>query len=86
MKPLVSPLQQAMNTELDLGRTVLVNPVPTTSYPGSLIVGTCGACGGPMLIPEYWAGTPEVHPKPSCADCGKSKKDVARWGPVIQVE
>lgn len=50
------------------------------------IVGTCSACGGPMVRPTYWAGSPEVYPRPKCANCGKQQKVVARWGPVIEVE
>lgn len=88
-RTLVSPLQQVLDAGLDLDNLPGLPEGPviaTNRFPGSIIVGTCSACFGPMLIPEMWAGTPEVHPKPTCADCGRSKKTVAKWGPVIEVE
>lgn len=31
-------------------------------------VGTCGKCGGPVMVPMFWGGP--VPPTPTCGQCG----------------
>ena len=43
------------------------------------IIGTCGACGGPVEVPMH-----SVDPTPRCTRCGRSPK--AAYGPRIEME
>lgn len=31
-------------------------------------IGTCGRCGGPVIVPQLWMGV--FPPTPQCAHCG----------------
>jgi hypothetical protein len=46
------------------------------------VIGTCGNCGGPVMVPEIWSGT--MPPTPACATCGARAK--ASHGPTIPME
>lgn len=45
-------------------------------------VGTCGLCGGPVLVPSAWYGL--IPTTPTCAHCGASAKP--SYGPVLPME
>lgn len=44
-------------------------------------LGTCGVCGGPVVVPLiFWSVVP---PKPRCAHCGRIP---VAYGPVIPMQ
>jgi hypothetical protein len=64
---------------------------PTThSYPftteiigGPIIVGTCGKCGGPIVLPKVWSG---MCPPERCQNCGRAVKPaIGQYGPVREM-
>ena len=44
-------------------------------------VGTCGNCGGRVMLPTIWHSV--VPPVPTCSSCGARAK---QRGPVIEME
>jgi len=54
------------------------------------VVGTCGKCGGPIVVPIYWVSSVGNNEKIAsyCKDCGRTPKKVMHptWGPVIEME
>jgi len=46
------------------------------------IVGTCGACSGPMVLPIAWWGV--IPPVPTCKECGATARQ--DYGPVMPVD
>lgn len=63
--------------------TCIDNPTPTPvrSPTMDVTIGTCSLCGGPVTVPELWAGV--VPPVPKCRGCGATKK--SPHGPVIEM-
>ena len=43
------------------------------------IVGTCGACSGPVVLPIAWWGV--IPPVPICKECGATARQ--DYGPVM---
>lgn len=48
-----------------------------------MIVGTCSACGGTMVVPDVWGGI--TPPTPRCSNCGGVAVRCVPVLPVIQV-
>ncbi len=46
------------------------------------VIGTCGSCGGPVVVPFVWHGV--VPPVPACSQCGSQVKQ--GYGPVLPME
>jgi hypothetical protein len=46
-----------------------------------MIVGTCGNCGGPVVMNITWL---QVEPRPTCRDCGAMAKN--KYGNTIEME
>lgn len=46
----------------------------------SFVAGTCGTCGGRVLLPTLWMGV--VPPRPTCERCGAT----AIEGPVLPMQ
>lgn len=46
------------------------------------VIGTCGLCGGPVMLPDMWGGL--VPPRPKCGLCGAVTKQ--GHGPVLEME
>lgn len=42
------------------------------------VVGTCGACGGSVVVPTVWMGT-----QPPIPQCNRCHKLVKAQGPVL---
>lgn len=50
-------------------------------YPGNRqVVGTCGNCGGAVVLPKVWMSV--IPPVPTCESCGAT---AAQHGPVMSV-
>ena len=47
-----------------------------------MVVGTCGNCGGPVMVPDLWGGI--IPPTPTCANCNSTAK--AGFGEVLPME
>jgi hypothetical protein len=48
----------------------------------SITIGTCGNCGGPVVVPDMWGGP---LPAPAhCASCGARPQST--YGPIIPME
>lgn len=45
-------------------------------------IGTCGNCGGPVEVPDLWAGV--GNPPAKCASCGARPRH--NHGPRIEME
>lgn len=45
-------------------------------------IGTCGNCGGPVTVPDCWAGI--GNPPAKCESCGARPKQ--NHGPRIEME
>lgn len=45
------------------------------------IVGTCGNCGGPVVVPVAWMGT--LPPIPACNECGAEVRKP--YGPTLKM-
>lgn len=43
------------------------------------IVGRCGHCSGPVVVPRAWSGV--IEPTPYCRQCGAMA--VPEYGPVV---
>lgn len=52
---------------------------------GFCVVGTCGACGGPVLSPQMSSGVGE--PTRTCMDCGRTVKTTLfpNFGPILEM-
>ncbi len=48
---------------------------------GSVTIGTCSLCGGPVSVPSMWMSI--IPPVPTCGACGAVE---APHGPVIQMQ
>lgn len=44
-------------------------------------IGTCGRCGGPVVVPNLWMSV--ISPTPSCAQCGAV---AAQHGLVMEMQ
>lgn len=56
---------------------------------GTVLVGTCGACGGPVLSPQILgsSNTNELPPA-QCANCGRMAKPTInpQYGPLQEMQ
>ena len=54
-----------------------------------VLMGTCGACGGPLLAPMHWMtnNTENQEPPIQCAFCQRIAKPSApaRFGPIKEM-
>lgn len=53
------------------------------------VTGTCGDCGGPIIVPVYWVSSSPGESIPEwCANCGKKpKKTIApAYGPIKEMQ
>ncbi len=50
--------------------------------------GTCGACGGPLISPMFWAAGPDCAPTEFCTNCGKQAKPIIplAYGPLRKMK
>ena len=44
-----------------------------------IVVGACGICGGPVVVPKIWFGT--TLPPKSCKSCGATVRE--SYGPRL---
>jgi len=49
---------------------------------GHVVKGTCGKCGGPVVVPRVWHGV--QPPTPQCLNCGAKPKQA--HGPVMDMQ